>query len=264
MPQGTLKIQFKKLQTTNVTVATCVTNCSIFSWETGLHRRPKERLSQNVRRLCISWSIPFPNQLQSKMSMFLTFCSFLGLSIVSTSSFSPPKYSKCISKDFGHGGTVCVCSEKDCASFSEGSPLSTKEYAVYTSTKAGDRFRLKTARLKSTLNLKSTQTGVQLTVNSSVAFQKILGFGGAFTGTWNSYVNLKVLSCQSWGSTIPSGLVWSVAKNCRISWRKKNRMLFQIVYHHWTVPEKNPYSPREVIGISWGWEVSLTLDSPPF
>ena len=132
--------------------------------------------------------------------MFLTFCSFLGLYIASTSSFSPPKYSTCISKDFGHGGTVCVCSEEDCASFSEGSPLSTREYAVYTSTKAGDRFRLTTARLKNTLNLKSVQTGVQLTVNSRVAFQKILGFGGAFTGKimWNSYVNRKILSCRSW------------------------------------------------------------------
>lgn len=135
--------------------------------------------------------------MYSKMSMFLTFCSIVGLSIVSTSSFSPPKYSTCISKDFGHGGTVCVCSEKDCASFSEGSPLSTKEYAVYTSTKAGDRFRLTTARLNNTLTVKSMQTSVQLRVNSSVAFQKILGFGGAFTGMWNSYVKLKNLSCQS-------------------------------------------------------------------
>ena len=116
------------------------------------------------------------------MSLFTTFCSFLGLFIVSTSSFSPPKYSTCISKDFGHGGTVCVCSEKDCDSFSEGSPLSRKEYAVYTSTKAGDRFRLTTATLNNSLNLKSTQTDVQLIVNSSVTFQKILGFGGAFTG----------------------------------------------------------------------------------
>lgn len=136
----------------------------------------------------------FLNHLRSKMSLFSTFCSFLGLLIAFTSAFSPPKYSTCISKDFGHGGTVCVCSEKDCDSFSEGSPLSTKEYAVYTSRKAGDRFRLTTARLNNSLNLKSKQTGVQLIVNSSVTFQKILGFGGAFTGMWNSYVNLKILS----------------------------------------------------------------------
>ena len=128
------------------------------------------------------------------MSLFSTFCSFLGLFIVYTCSFSPPKYSKCISKDFGQGGTVCVCSEKDCDSFSEGSPLLTKEYAVYTSTKAGDRFRLTRARLNKSLNLKSVQTGVQLIVNSSVIFQKILGFGGAFTGVWILYVNLKILS----------------------------------------------------------------------
>lgn len=148
--------------------------CDIVSWETGLHGLHafrKERLPQNVRS---------SNLL--KMSLFSTFCTFLGLFIVYTSSFSPPKYSACISKDFGHGGTVCVCSENGCDSFSEGSPLSTKEYAVYTSTKAGDRFNLTTARFSKSLNLKSPQTGVQLIVNSSVTFQKILGFGGAFTG----------------------------------------------------------------------------------
>lgn len=151
-----------------------------------------------------------PWSLQFKMSLLSTFCTFLGLFIVCTSSFSPPKYSVCISKDFGHGGTVCVCSEKYCDSFSDGSPLSPKAYAVYTSTKSGDRFRLTTSRFNESLNLKSAQTGAQVTVNSSVSFQKILGFGGAFTGAWNSYVNL-----------IRRGLVRPVAKNRRIRVREK-------------------------------------------
>ena len=116
------------------------------------------------------------------MLPFSILCTFLGFFSVYSSAFSPPKYSTCISKDFGHGGTVCVCSEHDCDSFGEGSPLPTEEYAVYTSSKAGDRFKLKTAKFNTTLDLKSTQTGAQLVVNRSVTFQNILGFGGAFTG----------------------------------------------------------------------------------
>ena len=120
---------------------------------------------------------------ESKMSLLVTFCKFLVLFCAYASAFSPPKYSDCISKDFGHGGTVCVCSENHCDAFSEGTPLSLGEYAVYTSTKAGDRFTLKTARYNKSLNLNSTQIGTQLIVNASSTFQKILGFGGAFTGT---------------------------------------------------------------------------------
>ena len=119
------------------------------------------------------------------MSSVKTFSTILGFFLVYARAFSPPKYSTCISKDFGHGGTVCVCSENHCDSFSEGTPLEAGEYAMYTSTKAGDRFKLKTARFNKSLHLNSAQIGALLIVNTSVTFQKILGFGGAFTGTSN-------------------------------------------------------------------------------
>ena len=102
----------------------------------------------------------------------------LGYSI----AISPPRYSKCNSKDFGHGGTVCVCSDQFCDSFTSGEPLSAQEYTVYTSSKAGDRFNLTTGRFSKTLGVKSTETVIKLAVNKSVTFQSILGFGGAFTG----------------------------------------------------------------------------------
>ena len=100
--------------------------------------------------------------------------------------FSPPKYSGCHSKDFGHGGTVCVCSDElECDSFSEGSPLPKDSYAVYTSSKAGDRFNLRTGKIKKVSDGSKSpvaEAEVAFTVNQRKVFQKILGFGGAFTG----------------------------------------------------------------------------------
>ena len=100
--------------------------------------------------------------------------------------FSPPKYSTCHSKYFGYDGTVCVCSDElECDSFSEGTPLSELEYAVYTSSKAGDRFSLRTGKIKKASdasNLTAKEAGVTLTVNRGKVFQTILGIGGAFTG----------------------------------------------------------------------------------
>jgi len=120
---------------------------------------------------------------QSTMWAIFNFCAFAGLLFGFLTAVSPPKYFKCISKDFGHGGTVCVCSEQFCDSFTWGErPLSAQEYAVYTSSKAGDRFSLKTGRFNKTLGVKSSQKTIKLAVNKTVTFQKILGFGGAFTG----------------------------------------------------------------------------------
>lgn len=102
-------------------------------------------------------------------------------------NFSPPKYSACHSKNFGYDGTVCVCSDElECDSFSEGSRLSRGEYAVYTSSKAGDRFNLRTGKIQSDSEgslPRAEEAVLTFTVNHSEIFQTILGFGGAFTGT---------------------------------------------------------------------------------
>lgn len=88
------------------------------------------------------------------MLMFLIFCLFLGFCIVFMSFFFFLKYFICISKDFGYGGMVCVCFEKDCVLFSEGSFLLIREYVVYMSIKVGDCFCLRIVRLNDILNLK--------------------------------------------------------------------------------------------------------------
>ena len=81
---------------------------------------------------------------------------------------------------------MCVCSDElECDSFSEGSPLPKHNYAVYTSTKAGDRFNLRTGKIKKASDGSKSpvaEAEVAFTVNQRKVFQKILGFGGAFTG----------------------------------------------------------------------------------
>ena len=120
------------------------------------------------------------------LPLFLSF-------FASAVNFSPPKYSACHSKHFGYDGTVCVCSDElECDSFSEGSPLSHGEYAVYTSSKAGDRFSLRTGKIQSDSEGSpplAEEAELTFTVNQSEIFQTILGFGGAFTGTENNLIN---------------------------------------------------------------------------
>jgi len=115
--------------------------------------------------------------------VLVTFFSFFTIAV----QFLPPKYSTCHSKDFGYDGTVCVCSDElECDSFSEGTtPLSEHEYAVYTSSKAGDRFSLRIGKARQALKrekLHFAEAEVKFTVNQSEGFQTILGIGGAFTG----------------------------------------------------------------------------------
>lgn len=115
--------------------------------------------------------------------------------VVNAVPFSPPKYSACHSKDFGFDGTVCVCSDEvGCDEFIKGSPLSDGEYAVYTSSKAGDRFNLKTGKIKKFLDgARYPDVEVSFAVNQTSRFQTILGFGGAFTDA----AGLNILNISS-------------------------------------------------------------------
>ena len=131
-----------------------------------------------------------PGKKTGNLLLLPLFFSFFASAV----NFSPPKYSACHSKHFGYDGTVCVCSDElECDSFSEGSPLSHDEYAVYTSSKAGDRFSLRTGKIQSDSKgspPRAEEAELTFTVNQSEIFQTILGFGGAFTGTENN-----LLSC---------------------------------------------------------------------
>ena len=83
-----------------------------------------------------------------------------------------------------------MCSDElACDSFSKGtSPLPEQEYAVYTSSRSGDRFSLRTGKIRQLADQALDKDAdvrhveVKFAVNKSEVFQTILGIGGAFTG----------------------------------------------------------------------------------
>jgi glucosylceramidase len=94
----------------------------------------------------------------------------------------------CVPRDYGKGGTVCVCNTTYCDTFDAISKTSPGIVTVYESNKSGDRFKKQTLKFtnKSNTNLKSDvfeaeSEGKTVTINRDVKYQKIIGFGGAFT-----------------------------------------------------------------------------------
>jgi len=110
-----------------------------------------------------------------KASHVTCFLATLILSI----SVSLLSYSPCVKKSFGHGSIVCVCNATYCDQFLEDIKLESGQYVVYTSTKDGQRFNesLHTIHYKRGTD----QADLKLVINTSVRYQTIFGFGGAFT-----------------------------------------------------------------------------------
>lgn len=115
----------------------------------------------------------------------LGYCLVFSFVINSARSYSPPKYSACNKKDFGHGSFVCVCGDQgnECDQFERqgSSPLKPGQFAVYTSSKDGKRFDLKFGMFNKTASSRLDNV-LNLTLDASTSYQSILGFGGAFTG----------------------------------------------------------------------------------
>ncbi|RXG56290.1 putative glucosylceramidase 4 [Armadillidium vulgare] len=100
--------------------------------------------------------------------------------------------SDCIPKDFGHGSFVCVCNSTYCDTLP---PLQNPgKGKVLTVTSSKDKKRWQTEVLK--LRNKKKQkllpdVDVAIKLEESKTFQKILGFGGAFTDATG--INLRLL-----------------------------------------------------------------------
>ncbi|RZC36652.1 glucosylceramidase-like, partial [Asbolus verrucosus] len=84
---------------------------------------------------------------------------------------------ECLSRDYGYNGTVCVCTSDHCDTISPPSKVEQPQYLRYTSNRDGLRFKLETGNF---VPSKSTNT-YEIRVNSEEKFQKVLGWGGAFT-----------------------------------------------------------------------------------
>ena len=71
---------------------------------------------------------------------------------------------------------VCVCNATYCDSTPVTDPPEKGSYLWYMSNKIGERMYLTKGKMKS-----SRVIGTTITLNRNIRYQKILGFGGAFT-----------------------------------------------------------------------------------
>ena len=136
---------------------------------------------ENVARpflVCSGWWV--------KMELcgnFLAKFTFLLIYLCFTGAYSPPSYSPCHSMTAKYG-IVCVCTEMYCDGFTKStSPLVEGEFAVYTSSASGERFRLDRGKFRKPKNdTRASSDVLTLNVDSSTFYQHVMGYGGAFTG----------------------------------------------------------------------------------
>ncbi|EFA05963.2 lysosomal acid glucosylceramidase [Tribolium castaneum] len=81
----------------------------------------------------------------------------------------------CLSRDYGNGGTVCVCNSNHCDTVPKPKKLEPSELLIYTSNKAGLRFNLEKT------NFKPCAFSDRIVIDPKTKYQTILGWGGAFT-----------------------------------------------------------------------------------
>lgn len=80
---------------------------------------------------------------------------------------------------------VCVCNATYCDNFPALNARNTSQIEIYESTQQGARFRKSVQLAQSadfnTHSSATTTPTIRLTIDSNQTFQKIIGFGGAFT-----------------------------------------------------------------------------------
>ncbi|XP_044265543.1 lysosomal acid glucosylceramidase-like [Tribolium madens] len=84
----------------------------------------------------------------------------------------------CLSRDYGNGGTVCVCNSEHCDTFPKLEKTEQGHFQVYTSNKDGQRFQKESGEFSQN---SEDSTENQVIIDRSIQYQQIEGFGGAFT-----------------------------------------------------------------------------------
>ncbi|PSN48919.1 hypothetical protein C0J52_03477 [Blattella germanica] len=97
----------------------------------------------------------------------------------------------CVPREYGARNIVCVCNMTYCDTIQKLPYLAQGEYVKYTTSKAGLRFNKTLGMFNDTFNGK----GTQFVVNLTKTFQKIMGFGGAFTDS--AGMNIDSLSLET-------------------------------------------------------------------
>jgi glucosylceramidase len=95
----------------------------------------------------------------------------------------------CLSRDYDHGGTVCVCNSDHCDTIPRPEKVEQPQLLIYTSNKAGSRFEQTTGQFE-----QSDAPDNQIRIDPAQKFQTILGWGGAFTDATG--INIESLDEQ--------------------------------------------------------------------
>ncbi|CAG2170493.1 unnamed protein product, partial [Oppiella nova] len=93
----------------------------------------------------------------------------------------------CVHRDYGNGATVCVCNQTYCDDLRPITRTPAGVVKLYETSKSGDRFaetelQFLTSVVNSTANEPSVASkSVTIQLDRNILYQKIIGFGGAFT-----------------------------------------------------------------------------------
>lgn len=119
------------------------------------------------------------NNIQNFQFLTKLFVTFLGILHVIPQ--------KCLSRSYGEGRTVCVCNKDHCDTIDPVKKVAQGSYLKYTSNKDGLRFEKEEGNF-----VKTTDQNNTILILSDKTFQKINGFGGAFTDA----VSINILSLE--------------------------------------------------------------------
>lgn len=95
----------------------------------------------------------------------------------------------CLSRNYGNGGTVCVCNSDHCDTIAPIKKLEGTKYVKFTSNKAGLRFH----KEEGSFTKEGSDVKNVITVGTKM-FQEIIGFGGAFSDSTG--INIKSLNAD--------------------------------------------------------------------
>ncbi len=112
----------------------------------------------------------------------------------------------CVHRDYGNGATTCVCTATHCDDLEPIKKTAKGVITLFETSKKGDRFKETSLKFGDSHSEHVTKTQT-ITIDKSKKLQKIIGFGGAFTGSYLSHTIFFYFSIQSnaWTSSqIPS------------------------------------------------------------
>jgi len=99
----------------------------------------------------------------------------------------------CVHRDYGNGATVCVCNATHCDDLEPIKKTAKGIITLFETSKSGDRFKETQLKFDDTKSDNATKSQT-LTIDRSQKFQKIIGFGGAFTDA--SGINIALLPSE--------------------------------------------------------------------